>query len=110
MIQRKSPSGGISMGADPTVAVRLYGALHTLQKKRGESTEVVVEVPVEGIRADALAERLDLPLQLIEGVFSEHRVHGLDLVVRPGDSIAYVPRGTPGPHRFTLGLYHAGKQ
>jgi len=24
--------------------------------------------------------------------------------------VAFVPRGTPGPHRFTLGLWKAGQE
>ena len=57
----------------------------------------------------SIATRLDLPHDLIEGVFCNHTVYGLDHVIRPGDRIAFVPYGTPGPHRFTLGLYDAGR-
>ena len=30
--------------------------------------------------------------------------------VSPGDRVAFVPYGTPGPHRVFLGLYTAGKE
>ena len=29
--------------------------------------------------------------------------------VVPGDQVAFVPRGTPGPHRYTLGIHRAGR-
>jgi hypothetical protein len=46
---------------------------------------------------------------MIEGVFCNRVVHGIDHVIKPGDRVAFVPKGTPGPHRFFLGLYAAGK-
>jgi hypothetical protein len=30
--------------------------------------------------------------------------------ISPGDRVAFVPYGTPGPHRVFLGLYAAGKE
>ena len=37
------------------------------------------------------------------------KTYGLDRVILPGDRVAFVPRGIPGPHRFTLGIYSAGR-
>jgi hypothetical protein len=90
------------------VVVRMFGRLHTLRRERGLPTTATVEVPVEGIAADELAVRLDLPVEQIEGVFCNGTVYGLDRVVMPGDRVGFVPHGTPGPHRFYLGLYQAG--
>ena len=36
-------------------------------------------------------------------------VYGIGHHVDPGDRVAFVPYGTPGPHRVYLGLYKAGK-
>jgi len=52
-----------------------------------------------------LAEKLDLPSELIEAVF----VNGLaspveDGVIKPGDRVAFIPPGTPGPYRALLGM------
>jgi hypothetical protein len=91
------------------VKVKLFGCLHTLRKTAGLPTDVDVEVPDEGREAYRVAEELDLPLDWIEAVFCNHKTHDLGHVIHPGDEIAFVPRGTPGPHRFTLGIYHAGK-
>lgn len=92
------------------VEVKLSGLLHTLRRREGKDTVVSVEVPPQGIQAWKLAEDLGLPLDKIEGVFLQHKAHGLDIVIKPGGSIAFVPSGTPGPHRYTLGLYHAGRK
>ncbi|MFZ5944607.1 MAG: MoaD/ThiS family protein [Bacillota bacterium] len=52
-----------------------------------------------------LANLLDLPLNLIEAVF----INGLavsiqDGKIKPGDRVAFVPPGTPGPYRALLGM------
>jgi hypothetical protein len=92
------------------VAVRMFGMLQTLRRERGLPTEIDVEVPAEGTTAREIAIGLDLPLERIEGVFCNHVVHGLGHPIVPGDRIAFVPVGTPGPHRYFLGLYSAGRE
>lgn len=91
------------------VTVRLFGALHALQKERGGPTLVEVAVPPEGVTGADLASMLDLPHSMIEGVFCNRVVRPMSHLIRPGDRVAFVPEGTPGPHRFFLGLYAAGK-
>ena len=98
------------MGDTQVVTVRMYGLLHSFRKNRGEPSTASVEVPREGIPAHEIAQMLELPLDMIEGVFLDHKINNLDLVVKPGASIAFASRGVPGPHRFTLGLYHAGRE
>jgi len=97
------------MGKEMTARVRMFGVLHSLRIERGLPTQVDVAVPGEGMSAKQIALDLELPLEPIEGVFCNHRVFPLSHTVHPGDEIAFVPEGTPGPHRFSLGLYSAGK-
>jgi hypothetical protein len=92
------------------VTVRFFGALHALRSKAGLPTTTVVDVPAEGVRARELALGLGLPVDAIEGVFCNGDVFGLSRILRPGDRVAFVPYGTPGPHRFFLGLYKAGQE
>ncbi|MHB1135299.1 MAG: MoaD/ThiS family protein [Coriobacteriia bacterium] len=94
----------------PVATVRLFGALHALQKDRGGDTVLEVELPPEGVTGAELAGMLDIPLSMIEGVFCNRTVRPLGHRLMPGDRIAFVPEGTPGPHRFFLGLYAAGKE
>jgi hypothetical protein len=96
--------------ADETVTIRLFGVLHTARKEKGLPDVVTVAVPPEGRPAEGIARELDLPLDKIEAVFVNHRTYDLGHVIRPGDAVAFVPQGTPGPHRFTLGIHEAGRK
>ena len=90
--------------------VRVFGMLCEFQRKRGLPSETLEAIPVEGISASDLAARMGLPVDRIEGAFCNHTIYGLAHVVHPGDEVAFVPYGTPGPHRFMLGLYRAGRE
>jgi len=98
------------MGAREPVEVRMFGFLHSLRREAGLPSVVTVDVPAEGLSARSLAESLDLPLEMIEGVFVNRTVYGIGHHVDPGDRVAFVPYGTPGPHRVYLGLYKAGHE
>ncbi|EAT15665.1 MoaD/ThiS family protein [Desulfuromonas acetoxidans] len=89
--------------------VRLFGNLHTLRRERGLPPVAEVWLPEEGMTAMDLAKELDLPLNRIEGVFCNHLAYGLDHRLHPGDKVAFIPTGVPGPHRFMLGIHAAGK-
>lgn len=97
------------MANDKTV-IRMYGALHTIRRKRGLEPVAEVAIPPQGRTAEDIARELDLPLDKIEGVFVNHVVYGIDRLVRSGDEVAFVPTGVPGPHRFMLGIHCAGKE
>ncbi len=92
----------------PQVTVRTFGCLYSLRRQRGLPAHFDMAVPEHGMAAREMAELLELPLDRIEGLFVNHSVRGLDHVIVPGDRVAFVPHGTPGPHRYTLGLYGAG--
>jgi len=89
--------------------VRLFGSLDGYCRERGLPTLREYTVPEGGITARDLAVALELPLPEIEGVFVNGHVYGPDRTIEPGDRVAFVPRGTPGPHRFFLGLFAAGR-
>lgn len=94
---------------EPNTTLRIFGSLRPLFDERGLSYTQEIELPEAGMSAKELAAKLDIPRDMIEGVFVNHRVHGVGYRVMPGDRIAFVPYGTPGPHRVYLGLYAAGK-
>jgi molybdopterin converting factor small subunit len=87
------------------VHVRLLAALHGYQRARGRPTAGDVKVPRAGITARDLAERLELPAELVEGVFLNYAIAGLDAMVRPGDRVAFVPPGTPASHPAFFGPF-----
>jgi hypothetical protein len=87
------------------VTVRMIAALHTFRIERGLSPTELVEVPEHGIAALEIAKQLGLPLAVIDGVFHNYRGAGLDVVVRPGDPVAFVPIGTPASHPAFFGAF-----
>lgn len=97
------------MTSPDTVTVRMFGLLHSARRAHGLPTTVEMDVPVTGTTARRIALDLGLDPAVIEGVFVNRTVYDLDQRVVPGDRIAFVPHGTPGPHRFYLGLYRAGR-
>lgn len=101
-----SPTGS----ADPlSCRVRVFGSLRPALEARGLPYEFVAEVPAEGIVARDLAAQLELDVERVEGVFVNGIVRGVAVRIRPGDRIGFVPNDIPGPHRYYLGLYNAGK-
>ena len=101
-----SETGGSSGGA---VTVRIFASLRLEREQRGLPVTFEVGVPKNGISGRDLAVGAGLTPAKIEGVFVNHVVRGLAWVIRPGDRVAFVPYDTPGPHRYYLGLYDAGK-
>ena len=98
------------MDAMGSANVRVFGMLRDFERERGLPEETVRAIPAEGISAAELAEGMGLPVDSIEGVFCNHTIFALTHIVRPGDQVAFVPYGTPGPHRYFLGLYKAGHE
>jgi hypothetical protein len=96
--------------ADTTpVTVLIFGSLRPALEARGLPYEFTAQVPPQGMAARDLAADVGLPVERVEGVFVNHTVHGLGMTIMPGDRIGFVPNDIPGPHRYYLGLYAAGK-
>lgn len=87
----------------------MFGLLHSARAEAGLPSTVEVDVGEAGTTALQIARDLGLDADVIEGVFVNGTVYGVGHQVAPGDRIAFVPYGTPGPHRFYLGLYNAGQ-
>jgi len=98
------------MSTQTNTTVRMFGALHTFRMEQGLQSTTEVSIPPSGCAALDLARELALPLEKIEAVFINHRVHGLDHLIQAGDRVAFIPTGIPGPSRFLLGICTAGSQ
>ncbi|MCL5058934.1 MAG: MoaD/ThiS family protein [Actinobacteria bacterium] len=88
---------------DKKVEVRGFSFIKELFDRRGLPFPVLVDLAEECPALD-LARSLDIPGELIEAVFINGVAGGLDGLVRPGDRVAFVPPGTPGPYRVILGI------
>ncbi|HSK47739.1 MAG TPA: MoaD/ThiS family protein [Coriobacteriia bacterium] len=89
------------------IKVHILASLQRFREERGLPVALELEVP-DGADGWWLAAELGLPYESIEGMFVNHVIYGLDQPVKPGDRVALVPYGTPGPHRVYLGLFEAG--
>lgn len=97
------------MSKTPNTHIRMFGSLHTIRRNRGLPSYEDMYIPPEGCTGFDLAEKLDLPLEKIEGVFINNKATSLDALIRPGDKTAIISSGVPGPHRYSLGIHSAGK-
>ena len=89
--------------------MRVFGSLRPERERLGLPVTFDIDVPACGTSGHDLAVSACLPTSKIEGVFVNHVVRPLGHVIMPGDRVAFVPYDTPGPHRYYLGLYAAGK-
>ncbi len=90
------------------IYIRMLGFLYTYRRKQGLPGSVELQLPSGGKSALAIAQDLELPIDKIEAVFCNNTIYSLDHRIMPGDKVAFVPHGTPGPHRYTLGIKQAG--
>ena len=74
-----------------------------LESKGIGYSNVRMEIP-EGIAVKELVSRLGLEQEEVEAVFVNGRVVPKDTVLQDNDRVAFVPQGTPGPHRALLGI------
>jgi len=86
----------------------MFGFLYTYRRKQGLPSSFDLQLPQEGKTALAIAQELELPIDIIEAVFCNNTIYTLDHRIMPGDRVAFVPHGTPGPHRYCLGIKQAG--
>lgn len=87
-----------------TATVRMFGIFHTLRQERGLAPGVDHPLARGGTTALEIARQLDLPLEMVGGVYCNHSPAGLGRIIRPGDRIAFVPKGVPGPHQCLQGF------
>ncbi|MHB9093191.1 MAG: MoaD/ThiS family protein [Eubacteriales bacterium] len=87
------------------VEVRAFNFLKKVFDERQWSFPYFYELGEE-CTASELAKMMDLPLEKIEAVFINGCAKPLaEGWVKPGDRVAFVPYGTPGPYRVLLGFF-----
>ncbi|KJS18048.1 MAG: thiamine S protein [Peptococcaceae bacterium BRH_c4b] len=91
------------MENDKCVEVRAFSFIKEIFDQRGWPFPMQVELEKE-CTALELAERLEIPTEKIEAVFVNGIVKKMNEKIKPGDRVAFVPPGTPGPYRVILGI------
>lgn len=86
------------------IEIRGFMKLDSYLKKKYGSMPVFVEVngPISGYE---LAERMEIDPEDVEVIFVNGFVQSLDYIINPGDRMAFLPPGCPGPYRIALGFY-----
>lgn len=98
----------MSLEKDNRVEVRGFSFIKELFDQRMLPFPFFVDLKEECSALD-LAARIGIPADLIEGVFINGVACRPDHMVRPGDRVAFVPPGTPGPYRVILGIADTAK-
>lgn len=94
-------------GADSShgkVEVLGFGLIRDIFKQNNWPVPLELELD-QACPAIELAGKIGLPVDKIEAVFINHKVMPIqEAVVRPGDRVAFIPVGVPGPYRVLLGI------
>lgn len=86
------------------IEVRFFMFLSDLCRQRQWPTPLPLEIEGE-MSGTALLERLEVPADRVEALLINGKSSWPEeAVIRPGDRVALLPPGTPGPYRVMLGL------
>ncbi len=91
-----------------TIEVRVFGRLAEIITKKNLPIPFTVDVE-EPISGAELAKKLEIPRNEIEVIIVNGVVQALSHSIQPGDRVAFVPPGTPGPYRVLLGFIYKNK-
>ncbi len=87
-----------------TIELRGFLHLNAFLKKEFGTMPVILDFDTPTTGTD-LAKSLDIPLDEIEVIFVNGFVQAMDFTINPGDRVAFLPPGCPGPYRIALGFY-----
>jgi molybdopterin converting factor small subunit len=90
------------------IEVRGFLQLAAFFRKKFGAPPVYLDLK-EPVTGRELAQKLNISLDEIEVIFVNGFVHDLNAQIKPGDRIAFVPPGCPGPYRIALGFYRKNK-
>lgn len=87
-----------------TIEVRGFLQLDAFLRKNHGTLPLILDLdaPTSGID---LAKKLNIPIDEIEVIFVNGLVQAVDYTINPGDRVAFLPPGCPGPYRIALGFY-----
>lgn len=91
------------------VEIRIFGFLRKHMDRQGLPYLIKKKIGHDDLTPVDIAEEISLPLSEIEAVFVNGKISDMQTVLSPGDRIAFLPYGTPGPYRVFLGIINRGK-
>jgi hypothetical protein len=87
-----------------TIEVRGFLHLNKVFKDKNWPSPLIIDLE-EPITGTALAEKLEIPIDEIEIIFINGLAQAVKSLIQPGDRVAFLPPGCPGPYRMALGFY-----
>jgi hypothetical protein len=82
-----------------------FMGLRTLFSERGWSIPHFLEIEPD-MTGEELLSFLSIDSARVESLIVNHSAIGVeDAIIHPGDRVALVPPGVPGPHRLLLGIH-----
>ncbi len=91
-------------GTGQILEIRVFGALRKHMDNQELPYFIRKQITPNTCTPIDIAGELKLPQDEIEGVFINGKVSDMQTVLSPGDRIAFLPYGTPGPYRLFLGI------
>ncbi len=86
-----------------TIELRFFSSLQPIMKARGYGFPAHLEIG-SSITPHDLLLKLQLSDTQVEAIMVNGKVHDLCAVIMPGDRVALIAPGTPGPYRVMLGI------
>jgi Mut7-C ubiquitin len=109
---RKSSRRGIQHMPErsiKSIEVRAFGRISGLMDNKSRAVPFILDLR-EPITGTALADKLEIPREEIEVIIVNGTTESLSYSIQPGDRVAFVPWGTPGPYRIFLGFLNKNKR
>ena len=92
------------------IEVRFFMFLAELRKERNWPIPLWMEIEGE-MTGLAFLAKLDIPLERVEVLMINGKVvWPAEAILYPGDRVALLPPGTPGPYRVLLGIKSAERR
>ena len=90
--------------SDQMLEIRGFLQLDSYLKKKYGKMPVYLEIeaPLTGLELSII---MGIDRDDIEVIFVNGFVQEVDYVLHPGDRVAFLPPGCPGPYRIALGFY-----
>lgn len=84
--------------------IRGFLKLDAILRKKYGPPPVFLDI-AHSLSGKELAIKLGICFEDVEVIFINGFVHELDAIINPGDRVAFLPPGCPGPYRIALGFY-----
>ena len=94
----------MAMRSNRMIEIRGFLHLYSYIKKKYGTIPLYLEIE-KAITGLELVDKLEISPDEIEVIFVNGFVQALEYSIHPGDRVALLPPGCPGPYRIAFGFY-----